>query len=203
MIEDLCESVGWAPVFQYSVRRFERIVTKEARPICTPVRRLAAEVRPGGSRVLNFADSSTNVGAWAKGRSSSRRLAWLLRQVSPDQLLTDLQVGLPHVPTQANPADAPTRGKPVRRAPLRSERSDLLDALMSGRFDARTDAAFAASSRSEALPADVLEPAAAPPYDFAFQPVGLRRGDANSLIGDGPPKGARRRARSSLRATRA
>ena len=43
----------------------------------------------------------------------------------------------------------------------------------------------------------------APPYDFAFQPVGLRRGDENSLIGDGPPKGARRRARSSLRATRA
>ena len=203
LVADLCESVGWAPVFQYSVRRFEHIVTKEARPICTLVRRLAAEVRPGGSRVLNFADSSTNVGAWAKGRSSSRRLAWLLRQVAPDQLLTDLQVGIPHVPTQANPADAPTRGKPVRRAPLRSERSDLVDALMSGRFDARTDAAFAASSRSEALPADVLEPAAGPPYDFAFQPVGLRRGDENSLIGDGPPKGARRRARSSLRATRA
>ena len=33
--------------------------------------------------------------------------------------------------------------------------------------------------------------------------MGLRRGDENSLIGDGPPKGALRRARSSLRATRA
>ena len=42
LVADLCESVGWAPVFQYSVRRFEHIVTKEARPICTLVRRLAA-----------------------------------------------------------------------------------------------------------------------------------------------------------------
>ena len=42
---ELCEAVGWQPVFQYSLRRCEHIVTKEARPICTLVRSLAAEER--------------------------------------------------------------------------------------------------------------------------------------------------------------
>ena len=107
---ELCDAVGWAPVFKYGVRRCEHIVPKEARPICTLIRRLAAEERERGLRVLNFADSSPNVGAWAKGRSSSGRLGRHLRHVAPDMLLTDLQLGVPWVPTACNPADAPTRG---------------------------------------------------------------------------------------------
>ena len=58
-------------------------------------------------------------------------------------------------------------------------------------------------SRAGVLPEDLLEPVAGPAYIFAFQRVGLRRGDENSLIGDGPPKGARRRERSLTRAQRA
>ena len=201
---ELCEAVGWEPLFHYSVRRHEHIVTKEARPICTLVRRLAAETRPGGSKVLAFVDSSPNIGAWAKGRSSSVRLAPHLRHVAPDLLLTDLQLGVPYVPTHANPADAPTRGRSVRRVPLRADRSALVDKLLAGRFDATTDSAFSASTRAGDLPAELLEPVAGPPYSFAFQRVGLRRGDENSLIGDGPPKSTtRRRARSLTREKRA
>ena len=44
---ELCSAVGWQPVFRYTVRRCEHIVTKEARPICTLIRHLASEVRPG------------------------------------------------------------------------------------------------------------------------------------------------------------
>ena len=190
---ELCEAVGWEPLFHYSVRRHEHIVTKEARPICTLVRRLAAEVRPGGSKVLTFVDSSPNIGAWAKGRSSSVRLAPHLCHVAPDLLLTDLQLGVPYVPTHANPADAPTRGRSVRRVPLRADRSALVDKLLAGRFDATTDSAFSASTRAGDLPAELFEPVAGPPYSFAFQRVGLRRGDESSLIGDGPPKSTTRR----------
>ena len=163
-------------LFHYSVRRHEHIVTKEARPICTLVRRLAAETRPGGSKVLAFVDSSPNIGAWAKGRSSSVRLAPHLRHVAPDLLLTDLQLGVPYVPTHANPADAPTRGRPMRRVPLRADRSALVGKLLAGRFDATTDSAFSASTRAGDLPAELLVPVAGPPYSFAFQRVGLRRG---------------------------
>ena len=163
---ELCDAVGWAPVFKYGVRRCEHIVTKEARPICTLVRRLAAEVRERGLRVLNFADSSPNVGAWAKGRSSSGRL-WPLRQVAPDMLLTDLQLGVPWVPTASNPADAPTRGRAVRRAPFK--RSELADALLRCAFDERTDAAFLSSTKQGKPLAQLLEPVVGPPYELGRQ----------------------------------
>ena len=146
------------------MRRSEHIVTKEARPICTLVRKLAAEVRSGGRRVVNFADSSPNVGAWGKGRSSSGRLSRHLRQVAPDMLLTDLQLAVPHVPTHANPADAPTRGRAVRRTPLRAQRSTLAVALLSCSFDDTTDAAFAISTAQAVPLSELLEPVTGDPY---------------------------------------
>ena len=161
---DLCGSVGWQPVFQYSLRRSEHIVTKEARPICTLMRRLAAEVRQGGLRVINFADSSANIGAWGKGRSSKPRLGPHLRRVAPDMLLTELQLGVPHVASRANPADAPTRGRAVRRSPLASEPSALAAALLACSFDAVTDDAFAASIAQAKSLAELLEPIAGDPY---------------------------------------
>ena len=52
---------------------------------------------------------------------------------------------------------------------------------------------------------DLLEPVLGPPYaGRRFTSLGLRRGDEDSLIGDGPPKGtARQRACSLTRARRA
>ena len=128
------------------------------------MRRLAAEVRTGGLRVNSFADSSANVGAWAKGRSSSGRLDRHLRQVAPDMLLTDLQLAVPHVPTSANPADAPTRGRAIRRAPLAGEPSALAAALLSCSFDDITDAAFAASTTRAKSLDELLEPVPSGPY---------------------------------------
>ena len=161
---ELCKAVGWTSVFQYSLRRSEHIVTKEARPICTLVRRLAAEVRTGGLRVISFADSSANVGAWAKGRSSSGRLDRHLRQMAPDLVWTDLKLAVPYVPMSANPADAPTRGRATRRAPLAGEPSALAAALLSCSFDDITDAAFAASTTQAKLLDELLEPVASGPY---------------------------------------
>ena len=200
---DLCSAVGWQPSFRYSARNSKHIVTKDARPICSLVRRLAAEVRAGGTRVLNFVDSSPNVGAWAKGRSSSWRLGPRLRPVAPDQLLTDLQLAIPWVPTKHNPADAPTRGRAVRRVPHR--RSELADALLRCAFDDQTDAIFESSMHDVVSLSELLEPVTGPPYVVhRYTRPGLRRGDEDSLIGDGPPKGgARLRARSLTRARRA
>ena len=81
---DLCNALGWQPLFRYSARRSEHIVAKEAHPIWSLVRQLAAEVRAGATRVLYFVDSSPNVGARAMGRSSPGRLGRHLRQVAPD-----------------------------------------------------------------------------------------------------------------------
>ena len=154
---ELCSAVGWQLVFRYTVRRSEHIVTKEARPICTLIRHLASEVRHGRARVVSFADSSPNIGAWAKGRSSSKRLDRHLRQVAPDLLLTDLQIAVPYVSTKFNPADAPTRGRAVRRAP--AAWSDLALTLHACSFDANTDAAFMSSLRDVVSLSELLEPA--------------------------------------------
>ena len=113
-------------------------------------------MRTGGSRVVSFADSSPNIGAWAKGRSSSGRLARHLRQVAPDLLLTDLQIAIPYVSTKFNSADAPTRGRAVRRVP--SGGSALADALLSCSFDDRTDAAFMSTLRDIVPVSELLEP---------------------------------------------
>ena len=54
-----------------------------------------------------------------------------------------------------NPADAPTRGRTVRRAP--SGRSELADLLLACNFDDRTDAAFMSTLRNVVPSSDPLE----------------------------------------------
>ena len=68
-----------------------------------------------------------------------------------------------NVPTHANPADAPTRGRAVRRKPRSAERSALAAALLSCSFDDVTDAAFATSTAHAAPLDDLLEPVAGDP----------------------------------------
>ena len=84
--------------------------------------------------------------------------------MSPDVVLTDLQLAVPHVPTSANPADTPTRGRAIRRVPLAGEPSALAAALLSCSFDDITDAAFAASTTQAKLLDELLEPVASGPY---------------------------------------
>ena len=72
-------------------------------------------------------------------------------------LLTDLQIAVPYVSTKFNPADAPTRGRAVRRAP--AAWSDLARTLIACSFDANTDAAFMSSLRDVVSLSELLEPA--------------------------------------------
>ena len=119
----------------------------------------------------------------------------------PDQLAANLTVGTLPVPTKHNPADAPSRDAPVRRRPAAPYPAWLTDldsgdySTWDGRYGAARSALTAcllpvgtgaARSRAVGPPDELLGQAAGPPYDFAFQRNGLRRGDENSLIGDGP-----------------
>ena len=61
-----------------------------------------------------LSDSRVCVGAFAKGRSSSRKLNYVLRRVAGLTLSHDLTLDLVCVPTWANPADAPSRGRTLR-----------------------------------------------------------------------------------------
>ena len=133
----VAEACGWNPSFRYSCPSGEHINVKEARPLRTLLRHLANDPSEMGKRHFALVDSSVNIGAWAKGRSRSTALNHTLVSCVPEQLMADIYLGLGHVRSAYNPADEPTRGRPVRRAPagepsagiaalLRGERSELV-----------------------------------------------------------------------------
>ena len=67
----------------------------------------------GGCRIVNLCDSRVVVGAFAKGRSSSRNLNHRLRSCIPWLLLADIRVVNLWVPTDKNPADYPSRARSI------------------------------------------------------------------------------------------
>jgi hypothetical protein len=68
-----------------------------------------------GCRAVCLVDSKVVLGGVVKGRSSSAPILRVLRRVAALTLAGDLLVRLVYVPTECNPADAPSRG--VRRRP--------------------------------------------------------------------------------------
>ena len=90
----------------------QHINVLEARAVLFAVRRL---VRDGArdARVLVLCDSRVCVGAFGKGRSSSRRLNFPLRCVVGLALAHGITLEIVWIPTWANPTDAPSRGRPL------------------------------------------------------------------------------------------
>ena len=87
----------------------------------------AASRAAQGLRVVNLCDSRVALGAFAKGRSSSRALNKILRSCLVWSLAgSKLRVNL-WIHTDSNPADYPSRNKPIPK-PLCPE-DDELDAL--------------------------------------------------------------------------
>ncbi len=66
-----------------------------------------------GCRIVNLCDSRVVVGAWAKGRSSSKQLNHRLRTCLPWMLAGEVSVTNLWVDTKSNPADFPSRFRPI------------------------------------------------------------------------------------------
>lgn len=67
----------------------------------------------GHCRVVNLCDSRVVVGAFAKGRSSSKNMNHKLRAILPWALAGDLTLTNVWVPTDCNPADHPSRNQEI------------------------------------------------------------------------------------------
>ena len=80
----------------------------------------------GFCRVVNLCDSRVVVGAFGKGRSSSRNLNHKLRSCLPWLLTADIHLVNLWVPTDKNPADFPSRGRSIPR-PIPTSEDPLLD----------------------------------------------------------------------------
>ena len=98
------------------MQKDDHINVSEAKAYGTEVRRASCNTAEHRKRRLYGLDSTVTIGAASKGRSSSRRLNAVLRSIAPILLLCRMQSGFNHLRSESNPADDPTRGKPVRVA---------------------------------------------------------------------------------------
>ena len=140
-VDELVGAAAWRQRFSYHFRRPAHINVLEGVAYGTLLRDLAA-TRPG-SRPVIVTDSRVVLGASAKGRSSSAALNAPLRKALPYLLGGDLYPGGLHTRSELNPADDPSRDRPVR-SPLR-ERPAWLGDLAAGSY-ARFDAVVGSSA---------------------------------------------------------
>ena len=79
------------------------------------VKQLTASIKKCsvGQRLVNLCDSRVVCGAWAKGRSSSRKLNSLLRRVLGHSVAGRKSLVHIWVSTKSNPADYPSRNAPI------------------------------------------------------------------------------------------
>ena len=87
----------------------EHINRLEFRAAHVALRWVMRHALPGGVRVPLWCDSSVVVGVLRKGRSCSTSLNRLMRALTADLLLANVSVDVDWIPSELNPADAPSR----------------------------------------------------------------------------------------------
>ena len=111
-IEDLINCHSWTTTERITFKYHQHINLLETKMIH---KELVDSVhnRQEGLRCVLLVDSRAAVGAWTKGRSSSRQLNRLLRRSLGWQLAGRKSLHLVWIRSEANPADHPSRGRPI------------------------------------------------------------------------------------------
>lgn len=103
------EQYHWSTVISSPWSRQEHINALEIRAVASAVRWVLSFPHSVGCRVAVLCDSLVTVFSVTKGRSSSPMLLPRLRQLASLVLASGLRLYLRWVPTELNPADAPSR----------------------------------------------------------------------------------------------
>ena len=109
----LGECCYWHPTSSYHFKQTAHINLQEARALRKEICDLGSDPNSHGKIQIALNDSRVVVGAMAKGRSFSFRLNGILRSTIPFFVLADITIGLIWVETSSNPADHPSRFKPI------------------------------------------------------------------------------------------
>ena len=91
-----------------------------------------------GSRLVVLIDAKAVLGAATKGRSSSPSLLRIMRSAASHILATNMLIRLVYVPSEDNPADAPSRGirrRPRIRRTITKKRTAALKSKLEKHFD--------------------------------------------------------------------
>ena len=120
-VSELVQALPFQLDLRYPFKRRDHINILEASVRLSLVKHLARSPEHFATRQLLGQDSRVCLGAFAKGRSSARRLNHIEAKAGAYELAADLQVGGLWVDSFRMPADAPTReGGVVLPLPARS-----------------------------------------------------------------------------------
>ena len=112
LVNDIARSSAWKTVLSWTFRKQCHLNLQELAAILRLVYKIASS--RFSSCALILVDSLVCRGAVAKGRSSSRAIAALLKRMAAAILAANLYVVTPFCPTRLNTADDPTRNVPLR-----------------------------------------------------------------------------------------
>ena len=107
-------SIRWRDLGGGAFRFKEHVNIQELQAVRGELQRLVVSRLGRGTRHVVLVDSRVVVGAWGKGRSSSKRLNNVLRSCLGWSTLGRVRLLLVWVPTDLNPSDDPSRDRPLR-----------------------------------------------------------------------------------------
>ena len=104
----------WEEVARWTWKRTRHINVLEANVAATAAARAAQRRGIKGKRVLIMTDSQATLGTMAKGRSSALGMKREARKVAAISLAYGIKFYWRYIRTHRNPADGPSRGKPLK-----------------------------------------------------------------------------------------
>ncbi len=108
----------WKKVDSSKWDRTEPIPILEGRCVVWLLQHLSRSQKNLGKKHLLLTDSMSVVLALSKGRSSTRSMNRICRQVAAVELMTGMQLSLRWIPSELNPADFPSRAREVQEFSL-------------------------------------------------------------------------------------
>ena len=113
IVNELATSSRWELEKVWTFRKMSHINLQELASVQKMV--YGVSKRRSSCRIVDLVDSNVVRCAISKGRSSSRAIGSMLRRLGASLLASDLYLTTPFLPTRLNPADDPTRNKPIRQ----------------------------------------------------------------------------------------
>ena len=115
-IDEIAAGLEWTGSRRSVYKKPSHVNLQELRAVKGELKARAARPLSGkGIRGVNLSDSRVVIGAWAKGRSSSRQVNRILKSCLGYSLAGRVRISNVWVGAKANPADDPTRFVPLRR----------------------------------------------------------------------------------------
>ena len=103
----------WTEITRWQWEQEEHINVLEARVGAAAAEHISRRAGAKKCRALILTDSQVTLGAMSKGRSSARRLNAMVRRVAAIGLSHNLKFYWRYIRSHRNPADGPSRGRPI------------------------------------------------------------------------------------------